>query len=155
MHNDLPYALIISTVLRFSLTSALCSVPFLIFGVNPVGAGYAMLIFAVCAFMLSKPILEWIIVIGTTLRQQPYIKWQGIYYEFAGTQIKIYYINKTIWFVGSDVLKVIGQQSSLMLESTFDVCEYDFIPDTRIEGFSLKGVEKLLRSSNHFEARRM
>ena len=55
----------------------------------------------------------------------------------------------------ASILKVLGQKPNLMVESTFDVHEYDIIEGTRLHGFSEEGVEKLLRASDHFEAGRM
>ncbi|MBI3715156.1 MAG: hypothetical protein HY255_04085 [Betaproteobacteria bacterium] len=105
--------------------------------------------------LMAKPIilgaenwLDW-------AKQQPFEQWQGNYYEFAGTQIRIYVVGKKLWFADADVLNVLGQKPTLMLGSTYDVHEYDLIPDTRLHGFSEEGIEKLLRASEHHEARRM
>ena len=147
--------LIVSTLLRFGLTVLLCSLPIIKFGFNPVGAGYAFLVFVPCSFMLSKSIIGWAGELGVFVSRQPYAKWHGNYYEFAGSQVRIYPVGKSLWFVDADVLKVIGQKTSLMLQSTFDVHEYDLIPGTKQHGFSEEGVEKLLRASDHSESKRM
>ena len=147
--------LIISTALRFGLTVLLCSLPFLKFGVNPVGAGYALLIFAPCGFMLAKPILEWAGVLGVYLIRQPYVKWQGNYYEFAGSQIRVHPVGRALWFVDADVLRVIGRKPSRQLQEEFDVHEYDIISGIWQRGFSEEGIEKLLRESTHPESGKM
>jgi hypothetical protein len=147
--------LIVSTLLRFGLTVFLCALPFIKFGVKPEAAGMSLLIFFPCSFMLSKPIMEWAEVLGVFVRRRPLAKWQGSYYQFAGIHIRIYPIEKSLWFVDSDVLRVIEKKSSPMLRSRFDVNEYELIPGTKLHGFSEQGIEKLLRASPHPEAGRM
>lgn len=147
--------LIVATIVRFGLTTLLCSFPFMKLGVNPVSAGFAMLIFAPCSLMLSRPIIEWLGVYASYVKRQPYAAWQGNYYEFAGSHIRIYCVNRSIWFNDRDVLKVIGQKRSANLKASFDVLEYDSIPSTWQYGFSEEGVEKLLQSSSHRESKRM
>ena len=144
--------LILATFVRFGLTAVLCWIPFIKFGVNPASAGFALLIFAPCSLMLSKPIVEWLAIYAAYVKRQPYAAWQGNYYEFAGTQIKVYHLGRSIWFDARDVLRVIRQKPSSRLKDTFDVLEYDSIPGTWRYGFSEEGVEKVLRSSNHRDA---
>jgi hypothetical protein len=120
-----------------------------------MGAIPTLLAIPAAGVLLAKPIIEaggnWF----AWAKRQPYEKWNGNYYEFAGTQIRIYPVGDSLWFADADVLKVIGQKPTLMLESTFDPHEYDLIPGTRQHGFSEEGVEKLLRASDHYEAMRM
>jgi len=151
--------LIISTLLRFGLTALLCALPFMKFGRSGTSASFALLIFAPFSFMLPKSIMAWAEVVASLISQQPLAKWQGNYYEFAGTHIRVYPVcnedSNSLWFVDSDVLKVIGQKPTLMLESTFDAHEYSLIPGTRQHGFSEVGIEKLLRANNHCESMRL
>ena len=147
--------LIISTVLRLGLTILLCALPFLKFGYGPVAAGYAILIFFPCAFMLSKPIIGWSGEIVDFFSRQPLAKWQGNYYQFANVQIRMMEVGRELWVVDADLLRVIGEKPTLMLESLYDVHEYDTIPDTKLHGFSPQGAEKVLLNSTHLEARRM
>ena len=42
-----------------------------------------------------------------------------------------------------------------MLESLYDVQDYDAIAETRFRGFSPAGVEKVLSKSDHYESKRM
>ena len=147
--------LIISTVLRFGLTILLCSLPFIKFGYGPVAAGYAVLILFPCVFMLSKPILGWSGEIMDFFSRQPLAKWQGIYYQFANVQIRMMEVGHELWVVDTDLLRVIGEKPTLMLESIYDVHEYDAIPDTKFHGFSPAGAEKVLRKSDHIESKRM
>ena len=150
-HRDL----IISTVIRFGLSAFLIWLPFWKFGVNPTGAGYALLVAAPCAFMVAKPLVAWSGEIFTFFSRQPLTKWQGIYYQFANIQIRMMEVGRELWVVDEDLLRVIGEKPSLMLESLYDSLEYDLIPDTRFHGFSPQGAEKVLRKSDHYEASRM
>ena len=132
-----------------------------------VSAGTLWLVFrymGVIAFLLAIPIAGVLLAKPIVLasenwldwaKRQPFEQWQGNYYEFAGIQIRIYEVDKKLWFADADVLNVLGQKPTLMLGSTYDVHEYDLIPDTRLHGFSEEGIEKLLRASDHHEARRM
>jgi hypothetical protein len=155
MRDNVTRDLAISTAFRVSLTMLLCSLPFMKFGMNAISAAYALLIFVPCSFMLSKPLISWAGVLGAYLIRQPYVKWQGNYYEFSGSQIRICPVDRTLWFVDTDVLCVIGQKSSAHLKTKFDVHEYDVIPSTWQYGFSEEGVEKLLRESGHPESKKM
>jgi len=67
--------LIISTLLRFSLTALLCTLPFIKFGWSGISAAYAILIFAPCSFMLPKPIMAWAEIMARLISQQPLAKW--------------------------------------------------------------------------------
>ena len=147
--------LIISTILRFGLTALLCALPFLKFGIGPKAAGFALLIFVPCAYMLSKPIMGWTGEIWTFFSRQPLAKWQGIYYQFAYIQIRMMEVGHELWVVDTDLLRVIGEKPTLMLESLYDAHEYEVIPGTKLHGFSPVGAEKVLLKSTHFEARRM
>lgn len=147
--------LIISTVVRVGLAALLISVPLLKFGVNVTGAGYAMLIAAPCAFLVAKPLIAWSEEILIFFGRQPLAKWQGIYYQFANVQVRMMEVGRELWVVDVDLLQVIGEKPTLMLESLYDSHEYDLIPDTRFHGFSPQGAEKALMKSDHFESKRM
>ena len=77
------------------------------------------------------------------------------YYQFANVQIRLMEVGRELWVVDADLLRVIGEKPTLMLESLYDVHEYDRIPDTKLHGFSPEGAEKVLLNSTHLEARRM
>ncbi|MEO8386525.1 MAG: hypothetical protein ABI583_14845, partial [Betaproteobacteria bacterium] len=88
-------------------------------------------------------------------KRQPYAEWHGNYYEFAGTQIRIIEVSRELWVVDTDLLRVIGEKPSVLLESLYDVHDYDTIDETRYRGFSPSGAEKILSKSKHFESKRM
>ena len=109
----------------------------------------------IAGVLLAKPILE---AGGTWIhwaKRQPFAQWQGNYYEFAGTQIRIFELGRELWVVDADLLRVIGEKPSVMLESLYGAQDYDAIIDTRFHGFSATGVEKVLRKSDHYESKRM
>jgi hypothetical protein len=147
--------LIISATCRFGLTAFLCWLPIWKFGWNAEGAGLAVLVFFPCAFMLSKPIMGIAAELGIFVARQPLKQFQGSYYNFAGVQIRCIEVGKELWVVDRDLLAVIGEKPTLMLESLYNVHEYDEIPDTEFSGFSPEGAEKVLKASTHTDAGRM
>jgi hypothetical protein len=64
-------------------------------------------------------------------------------------------VGRELWVVDADLLRVIGETPTLMLESRYVVSEYRAIADTRFHGFSPAGAEKVLQKSSHHEAKRM
>ena len=137
-------------VVRFAVSAGILWLVF-----RYVGMISFLLAIPIAGVLLAKPIilagenwLEW-------AQRQPFENWNGNYYEFAGVQIRVYPVGKALWFADTDVLKVLGRKPTLMLGSTYDVHEYNLIPDTKLHGFSEEGIEKLLRNSDHFDARRM
>ncbi len=120
-----------------------------------IGMVSTILAIPAAGVLMAKPIilagenwLEW-------AKRQPFEKWNGNYYEFAGVHIRIYPVGKKLWFVDADVLKVLGEKPTLMLESTYDPHEYGQIEEAGMHGFSEEGMEKLLQASRHHEAQRM
>lgn len=105
--------------------------------------------------LLAKPILEGASAWFGWARKQPYEEWQGRYYEFANTQIRIFEVDGQLWAQDSDLLRVIGEKPTLMLGSLYGAGDYAPIPGTRLHGFSPSGAEKVLRASHHHEAARM
>ena len=102
--------------------------------------------------MSAKPIMAFASWCYRTTSQMPIRPYNGTYYEFAQTQIRIFIVDNKLWCVDVDVLKVIGEKPSVMLESRFPATEYDKIPGTKFNGFSETGVEKVLSKSKHFNA---
>jgi hypothetical protein len=105
--------------------------------------------------MFAKPIMTFFIWYYQSATQFSIKKYNGNYYEFANSQIRIFVVANKLWCVDTDVLKVIGQKPNVMLESLYTASEYDQITGTTFNGFSEEGVEKLLEKSTHFEALRM
>ncbi len=105
--------------------------------------------------LFAKPIMDLSIWYYQSAVQLPIKKYNGNYYEFANTQIRVFIVANKLWCVDKDVLKVIGQKPNVMLESLYTASEYDQITGTTFNGFSEEGLEKLLEKSTHFEALRM
>jgi hypothetical protein len=105
--------------------------------------------------LFAKVVMDLCIWCYQTASQAPIKKYNGNYYEFAHTQIRVFVVANRLWCVDKDVLKVIGEKPNVMLESLFTATEYDRITDTKFNGFSEAGLEKLLQKSTHFEALRM
>jgi prophage antirepressor-like protein len=114
-----------------------------------------MLAIPIAGVLLSKPIIEAGSAWFHWAKRQPFAEWHGNYHEFAGTQIRIIEIGRELWVVDADLLRVIGEKPTVMLESLYDVHDYDTIGDTKYRGFSPSGAEKVLRKSEHYESKRM
>lgn len=105
--------------------------------------------------LLAKPLLEaggsWF----QWARKQPYAEWQGKYYGFAGTQIRMFEVGDALWISDADLLRVLGEKPTLMLGSLYGPQDYAEIPGANIHGFSPEGAAKLLTASRHPESGRM
>lgn len=135
---------------RLSLSAAVLWLVFHYMGMIPF-----LLAIPVAGVLLAKPIIE----AGATwfhwAKTQPFAEWHGNYYEFAGTQIRMIEVGRDLWVVDVDLLRVIGEKPTLMLESLYDVADYYAIAETQFHGFSPSGAEKVLKKSSHHEAKRM
>ncbi len=145
-------ALIISGLVRFQLTNTMI---FFVLAIPAIGV------------LAAGPIM---IVIGTWFqwqRGQPYAKWQGNYYEFANTQIRVLeipndhpdetgqIIPSKLWFVDQDILKVLGRKPTLQLKAMYRTTDYRDFPDENVWAFSEVGAKKLLMVSTHPESKKM
>ena len=137
-------------ITRLALSAAILWAVFRYMGMIPF-----VLAVPIAGVLLSKPIIEAGGAWFNWAKRQPYAEWQGNYYEFAGTQIRIVEVGRELWVVDADLLRVIGEKPSLMLESLYDIHDYDTIGETQYRGFSPAGAEKVLRKSEHVESKRM
>ena len=137
-------------VVRLALAAAILWAVFHYLGMIPF-----LLAIPISGVLLSKPIIEAGGAWFQWAKRQPYAEWHGNYYEFAGTQIRIIEVGRVLWVVDADLLRVIGEKPSLMLESLYDNHDYDTIGETQYRGFSPAGAEKVLRKSEHVESKRM
>ena len=136
--------------IRLGLSTAILWVVFRYLGIIPF-----VLAIPVAGVLLAKPLIEAGGSFFQWARKQPYAEWNGNYYEFAGTQIRVLEVGPTLWVVDADLLRVIGEKPTLMLESLFEASDYQAIEGTKYHGFSPAGAEKVLKKSAHFEAGRM
>jgi hypothetical protein len=109
----------------------------------------------IAGVLLAKPILNaggnWF----HWARKQPYAEWNGRYYEFAGTQIRVFEIGQELWVADADLLRVIGEKPTLMLGSIYGSQEYRPTPESGLHAFSPAGALKVLSASSHYESKRM
>jgi hypothetical protein len=103
--------------------------------------------------LMAKPIIELAANWFNWARRQPYEKWQGNYYEYANVQIRIIELGtgstQRLWFVASDVLKVLGERPTRKLELIYNNDEYRVLPNESLAAFSEEGVRKCLTVSRH------
>jgi hypothetical protein len=59
--------------------------------------------------ILAKPILALVGQYFGWAKREPYAKWQGRYYEFYGTHVRAEEDDEQIWFMESDLLKILGR----------------------------------------------
>ena len=144
------WRIVLLFAVRLALSAAILWAVFRTMGMIPF-----VLAIPIAGVLLAKPIIE---AGGSYIhwaKKQPYAEWHGNYYEFAGTQIRFFEVGRALWAVDTDLLRVIGEKPTLMLESLYDVHDYDAIENTKYHGFSPSGAQKVLNNSVHFEARRM
>ena len=141
-------------VLMFAVRLTVCAVilwtVFRYMGMVPF-----VLAIPITGVLLARPIIEAGGAWFHWAKKQPFAEWHGNYYEFAGTQIRMIEVGRELWVVDADLLRVIGEKPTLMLGSLYGVHDYDVIADTKFHGFSPAGAEKVLRKSEHYEAKRM
>lgn len=136
--------------IRLVLSAAILWAVFRYIGMIPF-----VLAIPIAGILLAKPIIEAGEGYFQWAKRQPYAEWQGNYYEFAGTQIRMFEVGRELWAVDTDLLRVIGEKPTLMHTSLYSTVDYDLIADTKYRGFSPAGAEKVLNKSTHFEAKRM
>jgi hypothetical protein len=124
---------ILSVVLRIALAAAFTS-----FAYWKMGG----LIPAVCSapiwgVLLAKPILEGLAGYYSWAKKQPYIPWQGRYYEFESIHIRVFEDDVGhLWFCDKDVLQALGQSVSKTYRIAYAESDYREIPGERLMGFS-------------------
>ena len=144
------WRIVLMFVIRGALAAVILWAVFRYMGMIPF-----ILAIPIVGVLLAKPIIEAGGNYFNWAKKQPYAAWHGNYYEFAGTQIRMIEVERELWAVDADLLRVIGEKPTLMLGSLYDVHDYDAIPDTKFHGFSPAGAEKVLRKSDHIESKRM
>jgi hypothetical protein len=60
------------------------------------------------AWAISRPLIEVMHEGFTWVANQPLERWEGNYYEFASTQVRIFEHRGELWFVAADVIKATG-----------------------------------------------
>src|SRR5437870_12463705 len=57
------------------------------------------------AWAISRPLIEVMHEGFTWVANQPLERWEGVYYEFASTQVRIFEHRGELWFAAADVIK--------------------------------------------------
>lgn len=117
------------------------------------GRAWALLGFVfstpVIGVAIAKPLVEMTHDGFTWLWHQPMMKWQGIYYEFGGIQIRVIEDDDTLWFAADDVIRSTGikAKGGTLLEARV-------IPEFGLACLDIDGVEKVLLRHRNSEAQR-
>ena len=102
--------------------------------------------------LLAKPILELVKSYVDFAKQQPYIPWQGHYYEFQGRQIRIFEDDGLLWFVDRDVLRVLDKEPTSAMRIAYGEVDYKPIGETGMMAFSDRVVVRVVSLIRHPEA---
>lgn len=102
--------------------------------------------------MLAKPILEFFPALERLIHRQAYQEWEGKFYKYERTHLRVYFDGDDAWFVADDVLSVLDKKTGSWLDTRFGASEYRVIPGRTEMGFSPDGVMKLTHISEHPEA---
>ncbi len=94
--------------IRIAIASALSGLAYWKMG----GLVVFMLSVPVWGALLAAPIVELLANYFNFARKQPYAAWQGQYYEFQGTQVRIFEIDGALWFCDRDVLHILGKNQT-------------------------------------------
>jgi hypothetical protein len=105
--------------------------------------------------MFAKPILEFFPALGRMIHRHAYEEWEGKYYKYGSTHLRVYFDGDDAWFNAEDVLSVLDKTPGSWLDTRFTLKEYGVIPGRKDKGFSTAGVIKLTQITDHPEARRL
>jgi hypothetical protein len=106
------------------------------------------------AVMFVKPILEFFPAIERMIHRQALEPWEGKYYKYERTHLRVHFDGGDAWFVADDVLSVLGKKRGNWLDTRFGASEYRLIPGRMELGFTPEAVLKLIDMSEHPEARK-
>lgn len=115
--------------------------------------GYAVTA-PVWAVAFAKPILEFFPAIERAVRWQAFKEWEGKYYKYERTHLRVWFDGDDAWFLADDVLSVLGKQRGSWLDTRFGASEYRLIPGRTETGFTPEAVLKLIDMSEHPETRK-
>ncbi len=102
--------------------------------------------------MLAKPILEFFPALHGAIHRQALQEWEGKYYKYGRTHLRVYFDGDDVWFVAKDILSVLDKMPGSWRDARFTPEEYGVIPGRTENGFSPAGVMKLTLLSGHPEA---
>ena len=102
--------------------------------------------------MFAKPVLEFFPALERVVHRHAFQEWEGRYYKFGHTHLRVYFEDDDAWFNAKDVLSVLDKTPASWLDTRFTAEEYGMNPGRRDKGFSTAGVVKLTQISDHPEA---
>ena len=104
------------------------------------------------AVAFVRPILEFFPAVERMIHRQAYQEWEGKYYKYGRTHLRVYFDGDDAWFIAKDVLSVLDKTPESWRDARITAEEYGVIPGRTENGFSPAGVVKLTQLSGHPEA---
>jgi hypothetical protein len=92
----------------------------------------------------SSDIVEIIPAINRAARRSALEQWNGRYYTFMGTQIRLCLLDETVWIVEADVRKIISPAVSER-EKRLLGADHAPIPGTTLHAYSEHGLVRLMK----------
>ena len=143
--NHTPLPLAASFLIRIALAAAISGLAYW----KIDGMVSLVLTIPVWGVLLAKPILELLATYFDFARKQPYAKWQGHYYEFQGTQIRIFEDDGALWFCDRDILHVLDKTPEKSLHLTYPETDYRKLDDSGLMAFSEMAVLRVVARIRH------
>lgn len=142
----------IELTLRLAVAAGFSFLAYRLAGEHKYGLVLVALSSPLWGVLLAKPILGAIGGFIAWSKRQPYAKWQGHYYEFQGTQIRIFEQDDALWFCDRDVLRVLGKAPTTFMKITYGDTDYKHIPEANMMAFSETAVVAVVSRIRHSEA---
>jgi hypothetical protein len=96
-------------VVRIAVAAAFSYLAYRLGGNHKSGLILVALSAPLWGVLLAKPILAFAAGYVRWAKQQPYTKWQGRYYEFFGTHVRVEELDGSLWFMERDILRILGR----------------------------------------------
>jgi len=106
------------------------------------------------AVAFVRPILEFFPGLERAARRSAFLQWEGKYYKYERTHLRVWFDGDDAWFLADDILSVLDKKAGSWLDTRFGASEYRIIPGRTEKGFSPDAVLKLAAMSEHAEARK-
>jgi hypothetical protein len=120
----------------------------------PYGAITLVFSSLVWAVLFAGPIVRGIGRYIWWARKEPYIPWEGRYYEFQNVHVRIYEEDGKLWFVANDVLRVLGRKPDSTLAITYGEIDYKPVAGVLppVHAFSERAAREFITRTRHPEA---
>ena len=141
---------ILGTLIRLALAAGYSYGAYRMGGSHKMGLIFVALSAPLWGVLLKKPIVEGLASYFRWAKQQPYMRWQGQYYEFENTHIRVFEDDYGhLWFCDKDVLKALGQSVGKTYRLAYAEADYRAIPGERLNGFSENAVILVVSRIRH------